>query len=191
MGLTGDEGMGTIGAKHGENMHKTVKFLLAITLVCFLSCSKQSSINEPPVDSSPPLVPSDLVGIGLSSSSIGLAWVDNSDDESYFAIYKYDNINDSFFVFLRLGANITAFIDTELEDSTEYRYYVVAQKGDSSSFPSNMVSVSTLVGGMTVTGFSYFQAPGATMDLYNNFALSAPKAHAFIRLKLAIPPTPC
>ena len=89
------------------------------------------------------MAPSDLTATAMSSSSISLAWTDNSDDEMSFIIER-SLLPDSGFVFLdEVELNTESYVDTDLEPSTQYFYRVYADKTLGSSGYSNVASATT------------------------------------------------
>jgi len=68
----------------------------------------------------PPTAPSDLAASAVSHSGLELKWVDNSDDEDGFAIYR-DNTPIA-----SVGVNVNSYEDTGLQPATTYQYAVIA-----------------------------------------------------------------
>jgi len=78
----------------------------------------------------PPTAPSNLNTSVVSHKEIQLTWVDNSDDEAGFKIYRDKNpIAD-------INANVISYSDNNLQPSTSYEYSIVAynQYGDSTPY---------------------------------------------------------
>ena len=90
--------------------------------------------------------PSSLEAVANSSSQINLTWRDNSNNESGFHIWRYDSSWSQIAV---LGANRTSYSDTGLSASAKYRYALRAYKSTGTSSWSNIVSETTLSGGVT------------------------------------------
>jgi len=102
----------------------------------FLGCAGNSTNNN----SIGPETPSNLEGFGVSSTSIILTWQDNSNDELGFDVYR---AGATWLKIGNVGVDITTFTDHELQDSTQYRYYVEAIGAVGNSEKSNVVSVYT------------------------------------------------
>ncbi len=121
------------------NMSIPRAFIIALSmtlLVISLSCSGDKGTNGGALTA-----PSNLIGEVVSSKAIRLAWFDNSDGESGFAIWRsqfgvFDHADTT-------GPNETFFTATDLEDSTTYTYYVASISGGAASGPSNTVEIAT------------------------------------------------
>jgi len=90
----------------------------------------------------PPAAPSNLDGEVLSDSTIALSWVDNSNNEVYFAIYRKQVVN-----FLQVGSaqpDEAAFVDYGLLENTSYSYYVRAANYYGFSATSDTITLMTL-----------------------------------------------
>jgi len=68
----------------------------------------------------PPTAPSNLSTEVISQSTVKLYWIDNSDNEEGFKIYRDNNIVAT------AGINITTYQDTGLRPGTTYKYMVKA-----------------------------------------------------------------
>jgi hypothetical protein len=91
--------------------------------------------------------PTYLSATALSNTQIRLNWVDNSNSESGFKIYRHGN-EASFVQVGQTGPNVSTFVDSGLNTATKYWYEVRAYNavaGDSG--PSNDVDVKTLSSG--------------------------------------------
>jgi len=73
-----------------------------------------------PADIRPPHSPSNLVGEPISQTIVSLQWLDNSDNEEGFKIYRDGNIVET------VGANNTVYQDTGLEAGKTYHYVAKA-----------------------------------------------------------------
>jgi len=128
------------------------KLAIALSLLlATISCGAKSTINNNP-DIIVPVAPSELRARALSPTEIRLEWRDNSSDEDYFAIYRYDRANPVFTRIGRTNLNIAGYSDIDVQDSTEYMYYIVAEKGDTVSDKSNLATVMTFVNGIYYVG---------------------------------------
>jgi hypothetical protein len=125
------------------NLHKDILKILLGFCFCifqFINCGDKSIVGDIPG------TPSNLTGQALSASSLMLNWVDNSDNETSFLIYRkqgYDWVPLTF-----IPANSTTFIDSLLQDTTFYSYRVTAKNDNGESSPSNSISISTLAIGL-------------------------------------------
>jgi hypothetical protein len=145
-------------------MRPTLTFLVVLAL--FIGCSEEKNpiIAEPEI----PQAPSNLIGETLGPSSVRLSWIDNSNNEAGFVIYRSDTT--LWAEAGRVGADETAFIDTGLADSTEYRYAVAAYSEDGSSATTDVCRTSTAsielfgVADNISTGFSVVGLLAADLD---------------------------
>ncbi len=94
---------------------------------------------------SPPAAPSGLTAAAATSSTIGLAWVDNATDEAGFTIERSLG-GAAFAEVAAVGANATAYTDTGLAAETTYWYRVRAFNAGGESPDSNVASATTLPG---------------------------------------------
>ncbi|MCP4897513.1 MAG: PKD domain-containing protein [bacterium] len=90
----------------------------------------------------PPMAPSDLVATSISDTQIDLAWVDNSNDEDEFRIYR--SFGETFTLWQTVEANTTSASNTGLVECTSASYYVVAYSLNGVSAPSNTDSATTI-----------------------------------------------
>ena len=140
----------------------TMKHILtSIFITCLLllpACGEGQPYYPPATSPQPPLAPSNLNADPVSQSQVNLQWIDNSDDEDGFKIYRGANL------IVTLPADSTTFQDTGLQASTSYQYKVRAYNaaGESSacscsvktlSLPPQLISkdASELV--LTITDF--------------------------------------
>lgn len=93
-----------------------------------------------------PVEPSGLDATAVSSSRIDVSWVDNSSNESAFAIERCDGspCSTSFAQVASVGANVTTFADTGLSAGATFSYRVRAQNAGGNSAYSNTDSATTL-----------------------------------------------
>jgi hypothetical protein len=122
----------------GMELAKTIlKIAFLFMLAMAANCGKNGS-----VETNAPEAPSQLTGEALTSNSVQLAWLDNSDNEAGFIIYR--SIPGPYEEAGRTGADRQGYIDTSLPGCSEARYYIVAYKGDNISLPSNRITVPLL-----------------------------------------------
>jgi len=92
-----------------------------------------------------PAAPTGLIATAAGSSSINLAWVDNSSDETGFLIERSTGGN-SFVQIASVGATVTSYTDIGLDASTTYVYRVRAANnaGDSGyTLPASATTAAT------------------------------------------------
>jgi len=107
--------------------------ILGLFIMFLLACGGgggggyyQPPVSPPPTPR-PPNAPYNLIAEAVSQSTVRLQWLDNSDNEEGFRIYR-DNM-----LIATVGINITIYQDTGLEPATTYQYVVKAynQVGES------------------------------------------------------------
>lgn len=104
--------------------------------------------NSPPTDtatattlSNAPETPSDLLVETISGTVLELDWVDNSDNELGFIIYRSTQQFGTYSVIDTVVNNTVVYQDTALTLGTTYYYYVTAYNGDGQSLNrSNIAS---------------------------------------------------
>jgi fibronectin type 3 domain-containing protein len=80
-----------------------------------------------PADATPPATPSNLAASNVTSTSLTLTWVDNSNNEMGFTIQRATNSSFSRdLVTVNVGADVTSFNDTGLRRNTTYYYRILA-----------------------------------------------------------------
>jgi len=106
-----------------------MKKLLIILLVCtFALTGLTVSAARPPKKGGPSLpAPTNLDATAVSSSGIDLTWQDNSDNEIGFKIERGLD-GQSFSQVDTVGANVTSYEDTGLNEETTYYYRVRAYR---------------------------------------------------------------
>ncbi|WP_076407977.1 PKD domain-containing protein [Shewanella sp. UCD-KL12] len=92
----------------------------------------------------PPSPPQSLTATPLSSTSIELAWLDASDNETGFDIERAPANSGNWSSIATLAAESTLYTDTALTAATSYDYRVTALNGAGNSAPSNIASATTL-----------------------------------------------
>lgn len=110
-----------------------------------------------------PAAPSNLVGLPASSSTVFLAWFDNSTIEDGFGIERSANNPNNFVLAGTVPPNTLNFIDDSLTAGTTYYYRVYAFTVGGNSAYSNIVAV-TVVGIEPISNI----IPGR-YNLYNNY----------------------
>jgi chitodextrinase len=97
--------------------------------------------QAPPL--TPPAAPSNLVATAASSSSINLAWSDNSASETGFKIERSTSPTTGFTLITSLGTNVTSYTNTGLAAATTYYYRVRAYNSAGDSGYSNTANAIT------------------------------------------------
>ena len=91
-----------------------------------------------------PSAPSALNATAVSSSSITLAWTDNSSNETSFKIERCTGAGcTNFAQIASLGANVSSYSNTGLAASTTYTYRVRASNAGGNSAYSNTAAATT------------------------------------------------
>lgn len=92
----------------------------------------------------PPAAPGNLSLTVLSSTSIKLAWADNSTNETGFRIERQAAGSNTWGLVATTGSNATTFTDNGVQANTQYSYRIFAVNGASSA-ASNIATGSTLI----------------------------------------------
>ena len=105
--------------------------------------SNVANATTSPVVVVPPAAPSALLAAAASSSAINLTWVDNSNNEDGFRVYRGANPTTVTTLATTLAAGVTGFQDTFLAASTPYYYKVTAYNTGGESAASNVANATT------------------------------------------------
>lgn len=111
--------------------------MIVCLMVAGFACSSNNGTNV----STAPLAPSSLTGQAASPSKIVLSWNDNSNNEDGFIIFRGQLVWSEA---ARSGRNTTLYVDSLLQDSTAYSYYVLAYNGNGNSPTTDTITVTTL-----------------------------------------------
>jgi len=117
-----------------------------------------------------PTTPSLYMPTVMGSKRIVLTWIDLSDNEDEFIIYRKSNIYDNDFKLIgTVDRNITTFMDRNVVPNHTYTYLVKAKNAAGESFGSNEIIVKT----PAVTVFNDIPAnfDWATDSIYNLTAM--------------------
>ena len=90
-----------------------------------------------------PVAPSALTATALSTSQVGLAWTDNSGNESGFRIERRTTSSTVWTQIAQLAANVTSYTNSSLTANTTYLYRVRAFNAVGNSTYSNEATVTT------------------------------------------------
>ena len=88
-----------------------------------------------------PVAPSDL-SASRSVSEVVLTWIDNSNNETGFQVYRRDDDSRTSFQWMlmaTLAANTSTYTDTDPSSQAKHEYRVVATSNDGPSADSNIV----------------------------------------------------
>src|SRR6266480_3414710 len=92
-----------------------------------------------------PIAPSGLTATASSSSTIDLGWRDNAINEIGQRIERSVGSSNNYALLTNVGANITAFTDSQLVDGTKYYYRVKAfNTGGSSTYSNQLFAITPL-----------------------------------------------
>lgn len=81
-------------------------------------------------DGLPPVAPTNLTAIDLSSTSFRLNWVDASADEAGFKVYRAPYNTTTWGLVGTLAAGTVSYIDSNLSAGVNYSYKVIAYSGN-------------------------------------------------------------
>ncbi|MBN1415985.1 MAG: fibronectin type III domain-containing protein [Bacteroidales bacterium] len=91
-----------------------------------------------------PDAPSSLSVDSVTKSTITLKWIDNSNIEKGFRIYRSLSSSSGFTLISTLSANITSYTDNSLQPATTYYYRINAYNDDGSSVYTPVLTATTL-----------------------------------------------
>ncbi|WP_221407730.1 fibronectin type III domain-containing protein [Thermoflexibacter ruber] len=91
-----------------------------------------------------PTAPSSLTATANSTTQITLNWTDNANNETGFKIERSNTAGSGFTEIAQVGANVTTFINNNLQAGTTYFYRVRAYNATGNSAYSNEASATTL-----------------------------------------------
>lgn len=135
-------------------MHKSSPMIVIATICLAVTAMMLGCGDDKPTSiQAVPAAATNLGGQTMSSSTILLYWVDNSDNETAFVIYRGQADTWS-----QVGvalANQITHTDSSLQDSTTYYYSVSAVNGFGNSPSSDTISITTPAWG---------SAPGTPRD---------------------------
>ena len=122
--------------------------IVVIIVVLFISLYPRGYLPYAPTTQggeTPPTAPSSLSGQADSYSQITIQWVDNSNNEDGFRIYRNGVLVES------LGPNTISFADNDLDYATVYSYSVAAYNQYGETRYSTTVPIRTLNPPIVVT----------------------------------------
>lgn len=145
----------TLNASNNQqNVAKINNVLVGETGELIINVAKTSSasygylnaliIESRPVEGEIDYGPSDLTASALSTASIRLHWVDNSDTESGFEVFRSELNEGPYDLIATTNPNAIEYVDQNLSEAKTYFYYVRAKYPDDSySSQSNKIGAST------------------------------------------------
>ncbi|MCR4347292.1 MAG: S8 family serine peptidase [Sulfuricaulis sp.] len=92
-----------------------------------------------------PTAPSGLTATAVSATRINLSWVDNSNNETRFAIERKTGAGGTYVQIAAVGANVTSYASMELLQNTNYYYRVRAYNAGAPSLYTNAANATTLL----------------------------------------------
>ena len=101
-----------------------------------------------------PAAPSSLGATAVSASQINLTWTDGSSNETTFVVERSIASGSGFAMVATLGANVTAWSDLGLTNSTKYFYRVKATNSVGSSAYTGEVNATTSANASDPTALS-------------------------------------
>lgn len=107
--------------------------------------SAASNVASATTPATLPASPSNLALTVLSSTTMQLAWSDNSSDETGFLIERQTSGSGTWDVVTTTAANVTGYTDATLQAGTQYAYRVSAVNGAGVSNASNVAVATTTV----------------------------------------------
>jgi hypothetical protein len=89
-----------------------------------------------------PQSPTELYGFIPTPTQINLTWVDNSNNEKGFIVYRASDATFADFIIFNLDPDVTSFIDSEVDPAIPHCYEVVAFNDAGYSVPSDILTIS-------------------------------------------------
>ncbi len=147
------------GLSEGTKYYYRVRAYNAIAISAYCSEKQDTTLWNIPA------APSGLTITSTTSSSVSLAWTDNSGNESGFKIQRKQGVTGVYVDIKTTNANVTTYTDndTALLDGTQYYYRVYAYNSAGNSPYSNEVNGITLLA--KPTAFTATAVSSSEIDL--------------------------
>lgn len=130
-------------------------YFYQVTAVNTVGESSRSTEASVMPQSGVPAAPSGLLATAASSSQINLTWLDNSTNETGYAVeWATNSTFTTGDTTANLGANATGYSVTGLAASTAYWFRVHASNASGASVNSNSASTTTLASAVSGTGLA-------------------------------------
>ncbi len=153
------------------DLRTAMKYVMSFTLVLAFSFSTISCFNKP-TGPSVPDSPSNLQVTLVSLNSVQLTWVDNSDDETGFAIEHRPPTSSEFNEIARVAADVTSYTVLDLDLSSPHYFRIIAYSEGGNSDYSNLASISIEAGtnlGSVAVNFTLLDQNGQPVSLGDYF----------------------
>jgi hypothetical protein len=98
--------------------------------------------NEAAIETRP-AAPTGLTATAVNERRVDLSWTDHSSSETGYRVERKVNAGDPWTAIAALGANVIAYSDTHVVETTTYTYRVLAFNDGGDSAPSNEASATT------------------------------------------------
>lgn len=113
----------------------------------------------------PPAAPSNLQASVLSTTSVGLTWIDNASNETGFTIQRSSDSAATWTASGTPAANATSFTVTGLQAGIQYYFRIRATNGDGNSAWSNLASATTVTMPASPGNLAASATSASTVDL--------------------------
>jgi|GEM_PF-2144362 len=116
--------------------------------------------------------PTSLTASVLNDGKVKLNWIDNSDNEIGFLIFRKEGDSTSSNQLICIDtveSNVISYIDSLVRDSTQYSYKLIAFNQDTISAPSNFATVFVLISLKEIQEFGMPKEYSITQNYPNPF----------------------
>ena len=133
---------GALGASFSATTRPVATATSVVITAAFAGLTRSATLLVQPVPLPPPLeAPSQLTAQVVVTGQVNLSWVDNSRNETGFAVFRREGAGPWQQIAL-LGPNITRFADLEIEVGKTYTYRVQAVSRTGMSEWSNEAAIT-------------------------------------------------
>ena len=151
--------IGSVGANittfRNSGLSASTTYLYRITAWNSLGESASSmvvSVATPSTAGTTPAPPRSLQATAISKTGVSLAWIDNSTNETGFAVQRRNSFSPNWLTIAVTRAGTTTYDDSGLSSGNTYLFRVKALSGTLESIPSNEVGVVLPVNAFTNLG---------------------------------------